>query len=120
MLVALCYISFFFLPYVTAAALWLRSRADFYRWALRFVPLSFLAFGFFALMPTAPPWAAARCTALQVADHPDSPPCMALTSRTDGGLLGQMTDNRPGHTELDRADRHPRPGPTCTCTSPAR
>lgn len=95
-LVALCYISFFFLPYVTAAALWLRSRADFYRWALRFVPLSFVAFGFFALMPTAPPWAAARCTAFQVAGHPNNPPCMGLTTRTDGGLLGQMTDNRPG------------------------
>lgn len=96
-LVAFCYISFFFLPYVTAAALWLRSRADFYRWTLRFVPLSFLAFAFFALIPTAPPWAAARCTAFEVRDHPDDPTCMDLGySRTDGGLLGPMTHNRSG------------------------
>jgi membrane-associated phospholipid phosphatase len=95
-LVGLCYISFFFLPYVTAAALWLRSRADFYRWALRFVPLSFLAFVIFAVAPAAPPWAAARCAPDEVAGHPNDPACMAYPSRTDGGLLGQMTGNRPG------------------------
>ncbi len=97
-LVGLCYISFFFLPYVTAAALWLRSRTDFYRWTLRFVPLSFLAFGFFALIPAAPPWAAARCAPDEVASHPSNPSCMGYASRTDGGLLGQMTHNRPGTT----------------------
>lgn len=95
-LVALCYVSFFFLPYVTAAALWLRSRADFYRWALRFVPLSFLAFAFFALVPAAPPWAAARCAPSDVAGHPSAPGCMGFASRPDGGLLGLMSGNRPG------------------------
>jgi hypothetical protein len=102
-LVGLCYISFFFLPYVTAAALWIRSRADFYSWALRFVPLSFLAFAFFAIAPAAPPWAAARCSPSDVVGHPSSPPCMAFSSRTDGGLLGPMTGNRPGtHAWIDQ------------------
>ena len=101
--VGLCYISFFFLPYVTAAALWLRSRQDFYRWTLRFVPLSFVAFTFFALIPAAPPWAAARCTAQEVAGHPSGPSCMSYSTRTDGGLLGQMTDNRGGtHAWIDQ------------------
>jgi membrane-associated phospholipid phosphatase len=102
-LVGLCYISFFFLPYVTAAALWLRSRTDFYRWTLRFVPLSFLAFIFFALIPAAPPWAAARCAPDEVVGHPTSPYCMSGSTRTDSGLLGQMTGNRGGtHPWIDQ------------------
>lgn len=97
-LVALCYVSFFFLPYVTAAVLWLRSRRDFYRWSLRFVGLSFVGFTFFALIPAAPPWAAARCTAAQVADHPYNPPCMSFNPQqvTSGGLLGKFTTHQPG------------------------
>jgi PAP2 superfamily len=97
-LVALCYVSFFFLPYVTAAALWLRSRRDFYGWSLRFVALSFIGFACFALMPAAPPWAAARCTAAQVADHPYNPPCMAsdAASVPSGGLLGAMHQTHAG------------------------
>jgi membrane-associated phospholipid phosphatase len=97
-LVCLCYLSFFFLPYVTAGVLWLRSRADFYRWSLRFVTLSFLGFVLFALMPAAPPWAAARCTAADVADHPNNPPCLdaPADARPLGGLLGQLHHTRPG------------------------
>ena len=71
--VSLCYISFFFLPYVTAAVMWLRRRADFYRWSLRFVALSFLGFAAFALAPAAPPWAAAKCSAAEVAEPPRQP-----------------------------------------------
>ena len=98
-LVALCYVSFFFLPYVTAAVLWLRNRRDFYRWSLRFVALSFIAFTFFALTPAAPPWAAAKCTALQIADHAYDPPCMHFVEgRYPGNLLGPMTTHRPGVT----------------------
>jgi hypothetical protein len=55
-----------------AGVMWLRSRNNFYRWSLRFVALSFLAFVFFALTPSGPSWAAARCTAAQVANHPNS------------------------------------------------
>jgi hypothetical protein len=96
--VALCYFSFFFLPYVMAGVMWLRSRKDFYRWSLRFVALSFLAFVFFALTPSAPPWAAARCTAAQVANHPNNPGCMYLAGRDvpSGGLLGPFTMRQPG------------------------
>jgi hypothetical protein len=97
-LVALCYVSFFFLPYVTAAVLWVRSRRDFYRWTLRFVALSFIGFTFFALTPAAPPWAAAKCTARQVANHPYNPPCMGLPpiDVLHGGLLGQMHQTHIG------------------------
>jgi hypothetical protein len=96
--VCLCYISFFLLPYVTAGALWIRGRADFHRWAGRFVTLSFLGFGLFALIPAAPPWAAARCTAAQVADHPSNPGCLGLDGRfvPSGGILGRMSEVRPG------------------------
>lgn len=96
--VALCYVSFFFLPYVTAAVLWLRSRTDFYRWSLRFVALSFLGFTFFALTPSAPPWAAAVCTAKQVANHPYDPYCMANDPMAvpGGGILGQMHQTHVG------------------------
>jgi hypothetical protein len=99
-LVALCYVSFFFLPYVTAAVLWLRSRADFYRWSLRFVALSFIGFTFFALIPAAPPWAAAKCTAAQVADHPYNPPCIGVpaSSVPSGGLLGHFSQTHAGAT----------------------
>lgn len=97
-LVALCYISFFFLPYVTAAVLWLRSRRDFYRWSLRFVALSFIAFAFFALTPAAPPWAAAKCRPSEIAGHPYNPPCMYYDQQFfhDGGLLGPITTHQPG------------------------
>jgi PAP2 superfamily len=95
-LTALCYVSFFFLPYVTAAVLWLRSRAEFYRWSLRFVALSFVGFGLFALIPAAPPWAAARCTAADVATHPNNPACLSFGDPTSGGLLGRMHGNRAG------------------------
>jgi membrane-associated phospholipid phosphatase len=97
-LVCLCYVSFFFLPYLTAGALWLRSRADFRRWALRFVTLSFLGFTFFALTPAAPPWAASLCSASDVATHPNNPDCMSYdpASVPSGGVLGKMTTARPG------------------------
>jgi hypothetical protein len=96
--VALCYVSFFFLPYVTAAVLWLRSRADFYRWSLQFVALSFIGFTFFAISPAAPPWAAAKCTPRQVADHPYDPYCMANDPQSvpGGGLLGKMHQTHAG------------------------
>ena len=74
--VCICYFSFFFLPYVTAGVMWLRSRTDFYRWSLRFVGLSFFSFALFLLIPAAPPWAAARCTPAEVAGHPNNPACM--------------------------------------------
>lgn len=101
--VAVCYVSFFFLPYVLAGVMWLRSRADFYRWSLRFVALSFIAFAFFALTPAAPPWAAAKCSAAQIANHPSNPSCMYNGDPRPGGLLGMMTGNQSGtHPWIER------------------
>jgi membrane-associated phospholipid phosphatase len=96
--VCVCYLSFFFLPYLTAAVLWLRNRRDFHRWAGRFVALSFAGFALFALIPSAPPWAAAQCTSAQVAGHPSAPSCLTADPRTvpGGGLLGAMHSVRPG------------------------
>ena len=94
--VCLCYYSFFFLPYVTAGVLWLRSRRAFYRWSLRFVSLSFLGFAFFALIPAAPPWAAALCRPWQVVGHPNYPSCMQFWPHTvPNNLLGQWAGGRP-------------------------
>ncbi len=98
--IAVCvtYFSFFFLPYLTAGVLWLRSRHEFRRWGARFVTLSFLGFALFALIPSAPPWAAARCTPAEVADHPHLPACIADSSFgvPNGGLLGTLSHPRPG------------------------
>jgi hypothetical protein len=96
LVVCLCYFSFFFLPYVTAGVMWLRSRTDFYRWSLRFVSLSFLSFLLFMLIPSAPPWAAARCTAAEVAAHPSAPACMSDGARyVPGNLLGAWSTHQP-------------------------
>jgi len=89
LVVCLTYVSFYFLPYVTAAVMWLRSRADFHRWSLRFVGLSFLSFGFFIVAPSAPPWAAALCTPGDVSGHPSDPSCMHQPAHAVvGNLLG--------------------------------
>jgi hypothetical protein len=99
--VTLCYCSFFFLPYIAAGVFWLRDRATFYRWSLRFVSLSFIGFATFALFPAAPPWAAARCSAADVASHPSEPFCMwqeapGNATAVHGGLLGDMTTHIQG------------------------
>jgi hypothetical protein len=97
-MVSLCYVSFFLLPYVTAGVLWIRSRADFYRWSLRFVGLSFFGFTLFALIPAAPPWAAAACSDSEVANHPAHPACMGYNPKfvPGGGILGKYSGVRPG------------------------
>lgn len=104
LIVCVTYVSFYFLPYVTAAVLWLRSRADFQRWSLRFVALSFLSFGFFVVAPSAPPWAAALCTPGDVSDHPNDPACMHMHAQAVvGNLLGQYRERVPGaHPYLER------------------
>ena len=97
LVVTITYYSFFFLPYVMAGVMWLRGRADFYRWSMRFVSLSFLAFGLFLLIPSAPPWAAALCTAKDVADHPNSPSCMLYPAHAvPHNLLGDYHSHVAG------------------------
>jgi hypothetical protein len=97
LVVCITYYSFFFLPYITAGVMWLRSRTDFYRWSLRFVSLSFFGFLLFMIIPSAPPWAADHCTAADVALHPSNPPCMNATGPVPhGGLLGPFIAQHPG------------------------
>jgi PAP2 superfamily len=92
------YMSFFILPYAVAGVLWLRDRDEWKRFVRLFVGLSFAALAIYAIVPAAPPWAAARCTADQVADGPSGPGCMFRSARgvSDGGLLGSMQTSQDG------------------------
>jgi hypothetical protein len=104
LIVCVTYVSFYFLPYVTAAVIWLRSRADFQRWSLRFVGLSFLSFALFVLAPSAPPWAAALCRPGDVADHPNDPSCLhGHAEAVVGNLLGPFHSHVAGaHPYVER------------------
>jgi len=95
-LVSLIYVSYFFAPYAVAGVLWLRDRAGWRRFAFRFVLISFIGLIGFVAFPAAPPWAAAQCSAAQVADRPSDPPCIEapVGTVTDGGMLGKV---RPSH-----------------------
>lgn len=99
------YMSFFILPYVVAGLLWLRDRDDWAAFIRRFVALSFAALVVYVALPAAPPWAAARCTAADVAGGPSNPRCMFRTPAgvPDGGLLGPMKTSRAGaHQFVER------------------
>jgi hypothetical protein len=92
------YMSFFILPYVVAAVLWLRDREEWRAFVRLFVGLSFGALIIYALLPAAPPWAAARCTPADVAGGPSGPRCMFSPAHgvPDGGLLGAMRTTKDG------------------------
>jgi hypothetical protein len=92
------YMSFFIVPYVLAGVLWLRNRDEWKAFARFFVTLSFTAAVFFALVPAAPPWAAARCTSADVVGGPAGPQCMSAPEARlpDGGVLGAMSSSQPG------------------------
>lgn len=92
------YMSFFIVPYVVAGVLWLRDRDEWKRFVKLFVGLSFAALVVYALVPAAPPWAAARCTAGDVADGPSGPRCMFGSPKgvPDGGILGAMQTTQDG------------------------
>jgi hypothetical protein len=92
------YMSFFVLPYVVAGVLWLRDRDEWKAFVRLFVALSFAALIVYVLLPAAPPWAAARCTAADVAGGPSGPQCMFRSARgvPDGGLLGGMQISQDG------------------------
>jgi hypothetical protein len=92
------YMSFFIVPYVIAAVLWLRNREEWKAFVKLFVGLSFAALVVYALVPAAPPWAAARCTADDVAGGPSGPGCMFRSARgvADGGILGAMQTSQDG------------------------
>jgi hypothetical protein len=92
------YMSFFILPYVVAGVLWLRNRDEWKAFVRLFVGLSFAALVIYCILPAAPPWAAARCTAADVEGGPSGPSCMFGSGRgiPDGGLLGAMQTSRDG------------------------
>lgn len=94
-IVSVVYMSYFIVPYATAAVLWVRDRRVWRRFAACFIAVSFLGLVGYTLVPAAPPWAAARCTAVQVADHPHDPPCMYQPAGpVEGNLLGPMEPDR--------------------------
>ncbi len=92
------YMSFFILPYIVAGVLWLRNRDEWKAFVKLFVGLSFAGLVIYALVPAAPPWAAARCTAANVDGGPSGPRCMFKSARgvDDGGLLGAMQTSQDG------------------------
>jgi len=96
--VSTTYMSFFVVPYVLAGVLWLRNREEWKAFARLFVALSFTALVFFAVVPAAPPWAAARCTSADIAGGPADPQCISRPEARlpDGGVLGVMTSSQPG------------------------
>jgi hypothetical protein len=96
--VSTVYMSFFVLPYVVAGLLWLRNRQEWKAFVRLFVSLSFAALAIYAVLPAAPPWAAARCTADDVVGGPSAPPCMfgSGSGVPGGGVLGAMDTSRPG------------------------
>ncbi|QVI27553.1 phosphatase PAP2 family protein [Mycolicibacterium neoaurum] len=95
------YMSFFILPYVIAGVLWLRNRDEWKSFVKLFVGLNFAGLLIYALVPAAPPWAAARCTAADVAGGPSGPECMFGSARgvPDGGVLGAMSTSMDGANE---------------------
>jgi hypothetical protein len=97
-LVSLIYVSYFFAPYVVAGILWLRDRAAWRRFAFQFVTISFIGLIGFVAFPAAPPWAAAQCSAAQVASGPADPPCIEakVGTVTDGGMLGKVQPTHRG------------------------
>ncbi len=92
------YMSFFIVPYVIAGILWLRNRDEWKAFVRLFVGLNLAALVIYALLPAAPPWAAARCTPGDVAAGPSGPGCMFKPARgvPDGGLLGAMQTTHDG------------------------
>ncbi len=99
------YMSFFILPYVIAGILWLRDRDEWKAFVRLFVGLNLAALVVYVLLPAAPPWAAARCTATDVAGGPSGPRCMFKSARgvPDGGVLGAMQSTQDGaHGWIER------------------
>lgn len=92
------YMSFFILPYVVAGVLWLRNREEWKAFVRLFVGLNFVGLVIYALVPAAPPWAAARCSPGDVEGGPANPRCMFRRGigEPDGGLLGAMQSSQDG------------------------
>ncbi len=104
-LTSIVYMSLFVVPYAVGGIAWLRGRASWRAFVCRFVPLWLIALVFYAVIPAAPPWAASRCTAGDVAGGPSHPACMAHSPARvpDGGLLGATHSSQVGaHQFVER------------------
>jgi len=103
-IVSTVYMSFFILPYAVAGALWLRDRDVWKAFVRRFVGLSFAALLIYAVLPAAPPWAAARCQPGDVVGGPAGPACMFRSGpAAHGGLLGPVAALHDGaHDFVER------------------
>jgi hypothetical protein len=90
-LVSMVYVSYYIAPYVVAGVWWLRDRTAWKQFVVRFVAMSFIGLAGFILMPAAPPWAAAQCTAPEIAGGQSDPPCIENAKRTpeNPGILEQ-------------------------------
>lgn len=96
-IVGLVYMSYFVVPYIVAAWLWLKNRMVWRRFAACFIAVSFLGLIGYTFVPAAPPWAAARCTAEEVADQPHEDECMVDPEATEpGGMLGPLDPDHEG------------------------
>ncbi|MFT3660889.1 MAG: phosphatase PAP2 family protein [Gordonia sp. (in: high G+C Gram-positive bacteria)] len=95
--VSFVYMSYFIVPYATAAVLWVRNRAVWRRFAVCFIATSFIGLIGYTLVPAAPPWAAAKCTAADVQGFPHDPPCMYRPEGpVPGNILGQVEPKQEG------------------------
>ena len=89
------YVTHFVASVVLALVLWFASRRQYWSFVARLVAVLFIGVVVYVLVPAAPPWAAARCTAADVADHPRSPACMAdPTPSHPGDVLLPTPDSR--------------------------
>lgn len=59
-LVAVVYASHFVVPFVVPAVLWARDRSGWSAWVRRFVTVTAIGLAGYVLLPTVPPWLAAR------------------------------------------------------------
>jgi membrane-associated phospholipid phosphatase len=68
--VSVVYASHFVVPFVLAAVLWWRSRAQFQAWVSRLMTMSFIGVLTYIVLPAAPPWYAAQKGLMPVLERP--------------------------------------------------
>ena len=97
MAISTVYMSFFVVPFVLAGVLWIRSRTEFVRFMTRLVLVSGIALIGYVVVPSAPPWAAAKCTHAEVASHPADPACMSedRPGRRKGTVIPALEPDNP-------------------------
>lgn len=93
---ALTYTSHFIVPYAMTAWFWFRDRTLYWRFASRFLALSFTGIAGYILFPAAPPWAASRCTAAEVADQHQIPVCVFRRTPPQDALIGLFHPDHVG------------------------